>query len=94
MPFKTKRQKLAAAARRFTFSDSGLVSYSQKSSAYQVAEEVKVQPEKLREEKLAAVKTSGGEIENLSYVRADLVKILILASLVVGAQIALSLIRP
>lgn len=87
MPFKIKRQKLAAAARRFTFSDSGLVSY-------QVEEEAKEQPEKLREEKLAAVKTSGGEIENLSYVRADLVKILILASLVVGVQIALSLIRP
>lgn len=86
MPFKTRRHKLAAAARRFTFSDSGLVSY-------QVAGEAKEQPQKILEERPQTAKTSGRQIENLNYVGADLLKILLLASLIIASQIALSFVR-
>lgn len=95
MPFKTKRQKLAAAQRRFTFTDGGLVTYKESSSS-------KVEAKSISEEQGATVKTKGLEkrelisrsleIENLGYVRAELVKILILASIIISSQIALSLV--
>lgn len=87
MPFKTRKQKLAASQRRFTFSDSGLVSWQarrgtggqlKKASGLENTEE----------------KTSFGEIENLGYVRGEIVRILVLASLLVGAQVLLSFTRP
>lgn len=87
MPFKTRKQKLAASQRRFTFSDSGLVSW-------QVGRGARGQLEKARGLENTEAKTSFGEIENLGYVKVDLVRILVLASLLVGAQVLLSLIRP
>ena len=86
MPFKTKRQKLAAAQRRFTFSDSGL-------AKYQIAEEKKGQVQEAEGQTADEMKTSRVEIEDLSYVKLDLVKILLFASLIIGAQILLSFVR-
>lgn len=85
MPFKTRRQKETAAARRFTFADSGSVQYSASDKS---AVETKTKPERVVQQE--PKRTTGG-IENLDYVRRDLLKILFAASLIIGAQILLRL---
>ncbi|MBI3283154.1 hypothetical protein HYZ70_03720 [Candidatus Curtissbacteria bacterium] len=86
MPFKTRRQKLAAAARRFTFSQSGLVSY-------EVSSGKKEEPKTAHEEQPGSFRSPAREIENLSYVRTDFLRILLLATLIIAAQILLSFVR-
>lgn len=88
MPFKTKRQKLAAAQRRFSYSDSGSVTYDEQ----RISGSSRVESRPTSENKPVQAKTKVLEIENLGYVRADLVKILITASIIISSQIALSLV--
>lgn len=87
MPFKTRKQKLAARERRFTFSDSGVVSW-------QVKGDDNLKMERVEESKNGKMKFSFGELENLDYVRNDLLKILALAAVIIVAQVALSFVRP
>jgi len=84
MPFKTRRQKLAAASRRFTFTDSGPAIYRGRSETTRVAEEVEKSGRENRPK----------EIEDLSYLRSDIIKIFLAASLIIGAQVALRLTLP
>lgn len=77
MPFKTRQQKIAAESRRFVLSEN----------------QIKFEPEqKLRQ----AAKPGMGldvkkNIADLSYVRGDLLKILLIASAVILTQIGLAL---
>lgn len=86
MPFKTKRQKIAANARRFELSQSASVNYDIITGAVS---------SKSEKDSGADAKAQKGvkAIESLSYVGADLVKILLLASLIFVAQIILALTR-
>jgi len=82
MPFKTKREKIAAAARRFTFVDTQVVDY--------LGKEAKVEAEN----KVQVAKTGSGTdrrtIEsNYGYVKRDLVKIIFLTNIIIFAQIIL-----
>lgn len=77
MPFKTRQQKIAAESRRFVLSEN----------------QIKFEPE----QKLSqAAKAGTGldvkkNIADLSYVRGDLLKILLIASAVILTQIGLAL---
>ncbi|MBI2594073.1 hypothetical protein HYW39_00025 [Candidatus Curtissbacteria bacterium] len=77
MPFKTKRQKIKAAQRRFTFLEGGLINYHKTSQKV----------EGITTKKEAAV--SGAIEANYQYVKNDLVRIILFAALVVIGQISL-----
>lgn len=85
MPFKTKRQKARASARRFEILETGAVSY-------QVTDGANTSSLRLKEPQPVDEKR-GKVIEGLPYVGGDLVKIGICASLVIALQILLSLVR-
>jgi len=85
MPFKTRRQKEAASARRFNFTQSGHVTYGTDDTPRAAKTEVKTKEAKPQTTQIA--------VENLSYVGSDLVKIIILAALIIFAQLVLSFIR-
>ncbi|MBI2598643.1 hypothetical protein HYW40_00240 [Candidatus Curtissbacteria bacterium] len=76
MPFKTKKKKLKAAGRRFAF-DEGVVKIIDEGRKKLIEVEVKKEPQ------VAA--------ENLSYIRGDLLKIIITSVFIGGAQILLRL---
>jgi hypothetical protein len=82
MPFKTRKHKLSAASRRITFSDSGLVSYDERPK-------VGVKITKDSEKTL-----SNKNIEDLSYVKPAILKIVLAASIIIGLQLAMSLTLP
>ncbi len=76
MPFKTKRQKLSAPSRRYTFS-SGKVSIEGSVKAFETTPYRKSEDSLDKKDKL--------------FLRKDLLKIIVLSSLLVGAQILLRL---
>ena len=86
MPFRTKREKIAAAARRFTFVET-------KTSA-NLTEEV-IEKEKLKASPLPnQTHNSTKKIEgDYSYVRGDLLKIMVLTAVIIAVQVALVLLR-
>lgn len=77
MPFKTKRQKMAAVDRRFVFAETPVGEYGQ---------DIGVQ-----ERKPADARDSARNIQDLGYLGRDLAKILIVASVIIAAQITLAL---
>lgn len=79
MPFKTRKQKESAAARRFTFSD-GRISISN-------IEDQNMPSGKIHRQE----SVSGLEKEDNLYLKKDLLKIVILSLLLIGAQVALRL---
>jgi len=81
MPFKTRRQKQSAAARRFTFDNTGAVSYGG-------SFEVKVVKSK-HAENVSKKANNDSEVFDVSYIRKDLLKIVIFAFFIIGAQLLL-----
>ena len=79
MPFKTRRQKESAIGRRVNFIEGGLVTYREpaavKSSKGKSAGNIR--------------EGSLGPEESYGYVRAELLKIFILAIIIIGFQLAL-----
>lgn len=75
MPFKTKKKKLKAAGRRFAF-DEGVVRIIDEGKKM-IEVEVKKEPQ--------------AGVENLSYIRGDLLKIIAISVFIGGAQILLRL---
>lgn len=86
MPFKTKRQKLSAAERRFTFSENGAVVYKS-SSKQAVAEKDNQSFHKSKK----STTSSEALIEDLGYVGPDLLKIGAFAFLIIALQFLLHL---
>lgn len=82
MPFKTKKHKLAAASRHtINFSESTKVEYSNAGA--------KLESKKTTE---AGMRKSSQTIEtSYDFVRSELGKIILLAVLIIGLQIALKL---
>ncbi len=76
MPFKTRKRKIKASSRSFTFGE-GTVSI--------------VDPEKRSTEVPGLKKSIKAGIEDLSYLRSDLAKIILLSVFIGAAQIALTL---
>ncbi len=76
MPFKTKKRKIKAGSRSFVFSE-GAVSI--------------VDPGKMSTEVPGQKKYINVGIEDLSYLRSDLIKIISLSAFIIAAQIVLSL---
>jgi len=95
MPFKTKRQKVAASQRRFTFVDKNLVNYP--SAKEQVVKESTGQTDATISSSFKSENKStkrsvedSGHIENdYQYVAHDLVKIILLAGSIIGLQLIL-----
>ncbi len=87
MPFKTKRQKLSAAERRFTFSEDGAVVYKGTS------ERIDASSGSISSVNLTKTPTSNS-IEDISYIAGDLLKIGLCALVVIGGQVALRLTLP
>ena len=82
MPFKTRAQKLAASQRRFSFDSLGKVSYQK---------DFKKPPEKAKEEIVDPFRLSAGKIEDLSYLKSDVFRIVIASLLIIAAQLAFGL---
>lgn len=86
MPFKTKRAKIAAAARRFTFVET-------KTSTNQtqgVIEKEILKASPLPNQTHSLVKKIEGDY---SYVRTDLLKIMVLTAIIIAVQVALVIFR-
>ena len=81
MPFKTRRAKISAASRRFTIVKGQVFDY--------LGKEAKTGTEKILH--VSNIKQGGIRTieENYGYVKGDLVKIILLTSLIISAQIAL-----
>ena len=77
MPFKTKRRKLKAGTRHFVFSEG----------AVKIIDSGK---EELKND-IGDKKQTALGVENLSYLRADLIKILLISAFILAAQIMLRL---
>ena len=82
MPFKTKRQKIAASQRRFTFSE-GKISLAEKSDRQILPAEAKVQK----------VSSNGSLVQtgDLLYIKKDVLKTIVIAALIVIFQILIYL---
>lgn len=82
MPFKTRRQKLAAAQRRYTFIQSNPISYRNDT-----------QPNLSEKTDVNKTKTDRERIEiDYGYVKKDLLKILLFAGAICLIQISLMFI--
>ena len=82
MPFKTRRHKLAAAQRRFTFVPSKPISYNRD-----------IQPSQSGSTDVDKTKVESKHIDaDYGYVRNDLLKILLFAGAICLVQISLMLI--
>lgn len=81
MPFKTKRQKIAASQRRFTFSE-GRISLTEKSNRHTLPVETSVQKVSI---------TSWTQTGDLQYVGRDVVKTIVIAALIVIFQVLIYL---
>lgn len=82
MPFKTKAQKIAASQRRFSIGKLEKISYAKFSDS------------KEKGVKIKAAKTDGHNhktIEDLSYLKTDVLKITIASLLIIFLELALSL---
>lgn len=77
MPFKTKKRKLKASSRHYVFSE-GLVKIADLANVSTNSE-------------FQTAKRNPGSIEDLSYIRKDLLKIIIMSILILGGQILLRL---
>jgi hypothetical protein len=80
MPFKTRRQKESAIGRRVNFIEGGLVTYREAAAAVKRSKE---------KHAINARESSLGIEESYGYVRAELIKIFILAIIIIGFQLAL-----
>lgn len=76
MPFKTKRRKLKASKRHFVFS-GGIVQI--------------VDPQKEMVGEELDKKQTNTSVENLSYLRKDLLKIILISAFILATQVALRL---
>lgn len=85
MPFKSRRLKEKAQARRFEIAQTGYVRWVGEDGESKKSTKAKASREPLPDSRQA--------IENLAYVKSDLVKIVLLATLVIAAQILLALTR-
>lgn len=83
MPFKTRRQKLSAAQRRYTIAETILVNYKSgpRDTDFQKGDSFEKQPQ--TERKLIE--------ENYGYVKSDLFKTLIFAGAIIAVQLFLLL---
>lgn len=83
MPFKTRRQKLSAAQRRYTIAENILVNYKSgpRDTDFQKGDANQKQPQ---------TKTKLIE-ENYNYVKLDLFKTLIFAGTIIAVQLILLL---
>lgn len=84
MPFKTRRQKESATGRRVNFIEGGLVTYRGPVSNLKSSKEKRT---------ANARESSLGAGESYDYVRAELIKIFILAIIIIGLQLALKLLK-
>lgn len=82
MPFKTKRQKIAASQRRFTLSE-GKISLIEKRGRQTLPIETKVQE--------VSSTSFSIQTEDLQYVRRDVLKTIAIAALIVIFQILIFL---
>lgn len=84
MPFKTRRQKESAIGRRVNFIEGGLVTYRKAPARVKGS----------NEKHYTNPGVSGLRAEeSYDYVRAELIKILILAIIIIGFQIALKMLK-
>ncbi len=83
MPFKSRKKKIGAASRRITITSSGAISYS--------ATEKDVGSGESKRDSVPVSKPLSAVFSDLNYtlVRAELVKIVLLAVFIIGLQIAL-----
>ena len=95
MPFKTRKQKEAAAQRRFTFSPYGTLSWGSNigKSTDDVENVNRGEGSDLGRRKALPIPHKF-EVENLSYVRLELIKIVLFASLIFTTQLLLRLTLP
>lgn len=86
MPFKTRKKKIKASSRSFTFAEGtvSIVGTGKESAEAQV-------PKKNVQAGMGEQISRKGGIEDLSYLRLDLVKIILLSVFIGAAQIALAL---
>jgi len=82
MPFKTRRAKISAASRRFTIVKGQVFDYLGKESKTESEKKLSLSNVKQR----AGIRTIES---NYNYVKRDLVKIILLTSLIISAQITL-----
>ena len=80
MPFKTRKHKIAAAQRNYTFAQT-------KVSLGSLQSDDEASQMELEKVKQKVEKTNGRSIEDLSYIRRDLLKILVMASFIIAVQI-------
>lgn len=92
MPFKTKRQKLKAAARRYTFSESKPVEYKTGSQVSTISQSLVKNPE-TKEQHLPTLPSQGRIEENVSQVKIDLLRITALAFLICISQLLIFLYK-
>ena len=81
MPFKTKRQKIAASQRRFTFSE-GKISLTEKSNQHALPVETSVQKASI---------ISRTQTGDLQYVGRDVLRTIVIAALIVIFQVLIYL---
>ena len=81
MPFKTRRRKVSAASRRLSFSSLGSVTYKTA-----ISESIDHKTGKNQVHKLT------NDVE-VGEVKSELVKIVLLAGLIIGLQIALKILH-
>ena len=86
MPFRTKREKIAAAARRFTFIETK----TSTNLAQEVTEKTTLKASPLSNQTHNLTKKIEGDY---SYVRGDLLKIMVLTAVIITVQVALVLLR-
>ncbi len=87
MPFKTKKRKLKAKSRRFVFGE-GTVSIVDHGETINLSVPIKTISRKMEIRELVPRELG---IENVSYIRKDLVKIILLSLGIAGAQLVLRL---
>jgi len=82
MPFKTKRQKIAARQRRFTFSE-GKISLTEKNARQTLPVEAKMQK----------MSSTGSSVQtgDLQYIKKDVLKTFVIATLIVTFQVLIYL---
>jgi len=83
MPFKTRKQKLSAAQRRYTLAQNILVNYKSSPKDSDSQNGVSFEKRKLQKTKLIE--------ENYAYVKLDLSKTLIFGGIIIAVQLLLLL---
>jgi len=93
MPFKTKRQKLAAAARRYTLSAPLPINYSSEKNAAELNKPPQRDVGNNKPDNLSNKQSTGAIEENYKYVKVDLIKIAVIASLIITSQIIILIFK-